>query len=224
MNQQRIAQRSPYIMRVDQKGTIGAGAVDPLATTSSHQLKRRQAMNRKMKIHFVVLSALLSLFLAMPKVGNADTKGLSKGHRMVTGVVTSDKGGILTIETLTGTVHLNQKNARQHGHAEYSVGDDVTIVMDGNNSILEAHPKGEEGHHHFYTGKLIHMGKMNKQIKLLTPGGEKIFPLGRLEIKTKPIEEGAMVRVEVNEGGIVIDLHRAESDAHADRPPQSLKR
>jgi hypothetical protein len=68
------------------------------------------------------------------------------------------------------------------------------------------------------------MGKMNKQIKLLTPGGEKIFPLGRLEIKTKPIEEGAMVRVEVNEGGIVIDLHRAESDAHADRPPQSLKR
>lgn len=58
------------------------------------------------------------------------------------------------------------------------------------------------------------MGKMNKEIKLETSEGEKVFPLGRLEIKTKPIEEGAMVTVEVNEGGTVIDLHRAGDDDH----------
>ena len=56
------------------------------------------------------------------------------------------------------------------------------------------------------------MKKMNKEIKLETSEGEKVFPLGRLEIKTKPIEEGAMVTVEVNEGGTVIDLHRASHD------------
>ena len=90
----------------------------------------------------------------------------------------------------------------------------MTLVMDENNNIIEAHHKGEEGHHHFYTGKLVYMGKMKKEIKLETIDGEKVFPLGRLEIKTKNIEEGAVVTVEVNEGGTVIDLHRG---AHGEK-------
>ena len=171
-------------------------------------------MNRTNNFHLIVLAALMGIFLVMPGIGHADSKDISKGHKQVTGVVTAEKGGILTIKTPTGNLTLNENSARQHGHAVPKVGDEVTIVVDENNAIIEAHPKGEEGHHHFYTGKLVYMGKMNKEIKLVTSEGEKVFPLGRLEIKTKPIEEGAMVTVEVNEGGTVIDLHRAEDDEH----------
>lgn len=163
-------------------------------------------MNRSSFVHLGILTAVMSLFFIMSGIGQADT--LSEGHRKVNGVVTAVQGDIVTVETPTGNLTLSQKNAKQHGHAPYKVDDEVIMIVDENNTIIEAHHKGEEGHHHFYTGKLVYMGKMKKEIKLETIDGEKVFPLGRLEIKTKNIEEGEVVTVEVNEGGIVIDLHR----------------
>ncbi len=171
-------------------------------------------MNRTMNVHMIVLSAVMGMFFVMSGIGHADSKSVSHGHKKVTGVVTTDKGGILTVKTPTGNYTLTENASRQHGHAVPKVGDEVTLVLDENNIVIEAHPKGEEGTHHFYTGKLVYMGKMNKEIKLETSEGEKVFPIGRLEIKTKPIEEGAMVTVEVNEAGTVIDLHRAGDDDH----------
>ncbi len=182
-------------------------------------------MNRTIHLQITVLSAfmgmffvsaVLGLFLIVPAVGHADSKGVSKGHREVSGVVKSDKGGVITVETPTGNYSLNENAARRHGHAVPKVGDEVTIMLDENNAVIEAHPKGEKGQHHFFTGKLVHLGKMQKEVKILTPDGEKVFPIDRLEIKTKGIEEGTMVTVEVNESGTVIDLHRAKDggDAH----------
>ena len=173
---------------------------------------KEEVMNRTMNFHVIVLSAVMGMFLLMSGIGHADSKGVSHGHKQVTGVVTTEKGGILTVKTPTGDYSLAENASRRHGHAVPKLGDEVTLVLDENNAVIEAHPKGEEGTHHFYTGKLVYMGKMNKEIKLQTSDGEKVFPLARLEIKTKPIEEGAMVTVEVNEGGTVIDLHRASHD------------
>jgi hypothetical protein len=88
----------------------------------------------------------------------------------------------------------------------------VTITLDENNMVTEVHPKGEEGKHRFVTGKLIHFGKMEKQIKLETTEGERVFPLEKIEVKTSGIQEGSLVTVEVNEMGSVIDLHGAKSE------------
>lgn len=173
---------------------------------------KEEVMNRTMNIHMMMLSAIMGMVFLMSGIGHADSKGVSHGHKQVTGVVTTEKGGILTVKTPTGNYTLTENASHRHGHAVPKVGDEVTLVLDENNAVIEAHPKGEEGIHHSYTGKLVYMGKMNKEIKLETSEGEKVFPLGRLEIKTKPIEEGAMVTVEVNEGGTVIDLHRASHD------------
>ncbi|MGH7255008.1 MAG: hypothetical protein ACREI3_04455 [Nitrospirales bacterium] len=85
--------------------------------------------------------------------------------------------------------------------------------MNESNTVIDVHPKGHEGTHRFITGKLVYVGKMKKQIKLWTPEGGKVFPLERLEVKTGGIEEGALVTVELNEAGTVIDLHRAKIDA-----------
>ena len=163
-------------------------------------------MNRKIHLHIVALSIFMGMFFILGGVGQADT--VSEGHSKVSGVVTAIKGNFVTVKTDTGTITLNQKAAREHGQTEYKNGDEVTILMDENNSIIETHHKGEEGHHHFYTGKLVYMGKMKKEVKLETIDGEKVFPLARLAIKTKNIKEGEVITVEVNEGGTVIDLHR----------------
>lgn len=165
-------------------------------------------MKRHMNVQLFVLSMVMGSVLMIAGPGQGNT--LSSGHTKVAGVVIADQGGILTVNTPTGRLNLTGNNARQHGHAAFKVGDEVIMVVDANNAVIEAHPKGEEGEHQFYTGRLVYMGKMNKSIKLLTSEGEKVFPLGRLEIKTKPIEEGAVVTVEVNEGGTVIDLRRAD--------------
>lgn len=173
-------------------------------------------MNRILIAHLVAVLMWGGMLSGMTPAGVANAKGVSQGHSTTTGVVITHAGGMLKVRTPTGNLVLSEKAARQHGHAVPRIGDEVTIVFDENNTIIEAHPKGEEGRHHFYTGGLAYMGKMKKAIKIVTSEGEKIFPLGRLEVKTKPIEEGAAVTVEVNESGTVIDLHRA--DDHVPNP------
>jgi hypothetical protein len=161
----------------------------------------------------IILPALiwtLLIVLISPVAWSAETKGQGKGHKVVTGVVTGEKSGLLTVKTPDGTMHtINPKASGRHGHEVPKVGDEVTMVLDHNNTIIEVHPKGKEGTHHFITGKLAYVGKMKKEIKLATPEGEKTFPIERLEIKTGGIEEGALVTAEVNESGTIIDLHRA---------------
>ncbi len=133
-------------------------------------------------------------------------------HRELKGVVI-EKAGALAVKTTDGaTYQLNPKRSERHGHAAPQVGDEVTITLDENNMVAEVHPKGEEGKHRFVTGKLIHLGKMEKQIKLETTEGERVFPLEKIEVKTTGIEEGSLVTVEVNEMGSVIDLHRAKRE------------
>ncbi len=63
-------------------------------------------MNRTMNFHIIVLSAMISMFFTVAGVSHADSKSVSEGHKKVTGVVTVEKGGILTIKTPTG--HLTQ--------------------------------------------------------------------------------------------------------------------
>ena len=163
-------------------------------------------MNRKIHLHITAYFMFTSLFFTM--VGNGQAGTLSEGHRKVSGVVEEVRGPFVKVRTAKSILDLNQKSATQQGQPAYKVGDEVTIIMDENNSIIEAHLKGTEGHHHFYTGKIIYLWKMEKKIKLETIDGEKVFPLPRLEIKTKPIKEGEVITVEVNESGTVIDLHR----------------
>ena len=130
-------------------------------------------------------------------------------HKHQSGIVTQ-KAGALFIKTEEGaTYQLNENQERRHGHTPFKEGDHVTFTLDENNSVIDAHLAGKEGTHRFVTGKLVHVGKMKEEIKLQTAQGEQVFPLLHQETKTKALEEGANVTVELNEAGTVIDLHRA---------------
>jgi len=69
------------------------------------------------------------------------------------------------------------------------------------------------------TGKLVHVGMVNKEIKLQTADGEKVFPLTEQGQKTKGIPDGALVTVELNEAGAVIDVHRASTGSGNTKDP-----
>jgi hypothetical protein len=162
----------------------------------------------------ILMATIMSLVTMTVAYAASDAGSVSKGHREVTGVITGEKSGILTVKLPDGsTMSLNPKIAERHGHAIPKVGDEVTLVLNENNAIIDHHPKGDKGTHKFVTGKLAYVGLMKNQIKLITSEGEKVFPLERQEIKTGGIEEGAVVTVELNEAGTVIDLHRGEGGA-----------
>ena len=168
-------------------------------------------MDRKTFRHRA-LSALIGTLLIVPTVLSAATgaEDLARGHTQFTSVVTK-KAGALVVTTPNGAIHqLNANMARRHGQEPFKAGDEVIVVLDENNYIVDMHLKGKEGQHQQVTGKLIHVGRMKKQIKLQTPDGEKVFPLAEEGQKTKGMEEGELVTVELNEAGTVIDIHRAD--------------
>lgn len=164
-------------------------------------------------IHALAVALLIMTLLAGPVVaapGAAGPEDLPRGHREIAGVVTQ-KGGRLVVTTPAGATHqLNPNLSQRHGHQPFKAGDEVTAVLDENNYIVDMHLKGEAGTHQLVTGTLVHVGKTKKEIKLQTAEGEKIFPLVELGLKTKDLPNGTLVTVEVNEAGVVIDLHQAD--------------
>ncbi|MDE3220839.1 MAG: hypothetical protein KGO23_15850 [Nitrospirota bacterium] len=161
----------------------------------------------------IALSTLIGTLLIVPTVVSAatETEDLPRGHSKFTSVVT-EKAGALVVTTPKGATHqLNENMARRHGQEPFKAGDEVIVVLDENNYIVDMHLKGKEGTHQRVTGTLIHVGMTKKEIKLQTPDGEKVFPLTEQGQKTKGIPDGALVTVELNEVGAVIDVHRADT-------------
>lgn len=162
-------------------------------------------------LYYIALPTLIGTLLIGPTVASAatETEDLPRGHSKFTTIVTK-KAGALVVTTPNGATHqLNENMARRHGQKPFKAGDEVIVVLDENNYIVDMHLKGKEGTHQLVTGKLIHVGMTKKEIKLQTPDGEKVFPLTEQGQKTKGIPDGALVTVEVNEAGAVIDVHRA---------------
>lgn len=165
-------------------------------------------ISQRKALHTVMITLLI-----VPSVVSAatETDNLPGGHTQFTSIVTK-KAGALVVTTPNGATHqLNENMARRHGQKPFQAGDEVIVVLDENNYIVDMHLKGKEGQHQQVTGKLIYVGKMKNQIKLQTSDGEKIFPLTEQGQKTKPIAEGSLVTIELNEVGAVIDVHPADT-------------
>jgi uncharacterized protein YuzE len=132
----------------------------------------------------------------------------SGNHLTLHGVVTKIQSGSVFVKTPVGQYNINAKTAP----SDAAVGDEVTLWLNEENLVIDHHGKHKNmpGVHRLITGKLIYTGATKNQIKLWTPEGEKVFPLERMEVKTKPIPEGSMITVELDEKGTVIDLKKAE--------------
>lgn len=123
-------------------------------------------------------------------------------HIQVHGVVDKIQSGVVTIKAPGGTYRIPAKSMQ----SDLKAGDEVTLWINNENMVIDHHRKGHGAAHRLISGKLIYAGKTKSEIKIWTPEGEKVFPLGRMEVKTKPIPEGASIVVELNEDGTVIDL------------------
>ena len=153
-------------------------------------------------------AAMLLSLCATPALSTSDQ--LANGHRQITGVVT-EKAGALVVTTPAGATHqINANLSRRHGHQPFKAGDEVIAELDENNYIVDMYLRGHEGQHQLVTGTIIHVGTTKKEIKLKTTDGERVFPLAEQGLKTKDLANGSLVTLELNEAGVVIDLHQAD--------------
>lgn len=169
-------------------------------------------MRSMQKVAGFVVATVVSgaVLLGTVSLAVAGEKGKGQeAHKHFKGEVI-EKGGALAIKTQEGTTYqLSENEARRQGRA-FKVGDKVEVSVNENNAIVDVHLEGEKGEHKFVTGKLVHVGKMNKEIKLQTAEGDQSFPLLLQETKTGGLAEGTEVTVELNEAGTVIDLHKGK--------------
>ncbi|CAI4029706.1 hypothetical protein DNFV4_00124 [Nitrospira tepida] len=128
-------------------------------------------------------------------------------HITVHGVVDRIQGPMVAVKAPGGDYWLNAKTLPK----DIKAGDEITLWVNEENIVVDHHQKGHDKAHRLVTGKLVYVGKMKKEIKLWTPEGEKVFPLERIEVKAKPIEEGSRVTIELNESGAVTDIWKAGS-------------
>ncbi len=126
----------------------------------------------------------------------------------VDGTVTKMDAALVYVKAPAGQYTLMKKYAP----SDAAVGDHVSLWINEEGMVIDVHGKDKKqaGSHRLIFGKLIYTGPNKQQIKLQTPEGEKVFPLERMEVKTKPIAEGSNIVVELNEEGKVIDLRKAQ--------------
>ncbi len=126
----------------------------------------------------------------------------------VNGTVTKIQSGVIYVKTPAGQYTISAKTAPSNA----AVGDEVSLWLNDENMVIDHHGKEKhmKGTHRLIFGKLIYTGTTKNQIKLSTPEGEKVFPLERMEVKTKPIPEGSQIVVELNEEGTVVDLRKVQ--------------
>lgn len=126
----------------------------------------------------------------------------------VNGTVTKIQSGLIYVKTPAGQSTISANTAP----ADAAVGDEVSLWINDENMVIDHHgkEKHKQGMHRLIYGKLVYTGTTKNQIKLSTPEGEKLFPLERMEVKTKPIPEGSNIVVELNEEGTVIDLRKVQ--------------
>ena len=169
----------------------------------------------------MVLGSMVLSLLMLASYGFADEggkHGTKSTHMKVSGVVSKVQSGLTTVKTSWGSMTIVSATGPQ----KLEVGEEVEMTVNEGNAVIDVHRKGEQAHAHRYiTGNLVYVVKMKKEIKLWTPEGEKVFPLERLEVKTGGIEEGALVTVELNEAGTVIDLHRMTVEMNFDEHPRT---
>ena len=128
------------------------------------------------------------------------------GHRITAhGVVEKIQSGMIFAKTPFATYRLAVKTAP----SGIKVGDEITLWVNEENMVIDHRMKGHAQAHRLISGKLIYVGRAKKEIKLWTPEGVRAFPLERLEVKARPIKEGWMITIELNENGTVIDLWKS---------------
>jgi hypothetical protein len=172
-----------------------------------------------MRIPMVVSAMVLAVLSATPVCADEGaTHSITSTHMKVNGVIAREESGITTVNVPWGTIRI----ASSVSPKGLAVGEQVTIQVNENNTVIDIHRRGALGHtHRFLTGNLTYASPDKTEITLWTPEGDRTFDVQTGRAQLSAFEEGTPITAELNEAGNIIDLHRLTVEMSVDDRPHT---
>lgn len=140
------------------------------------------------------------------QIGQAATPG-SKAHLLLTGTISKMKSTFIFFRTPIGIVNVNTKI----GIKNAKVGQTMTLYMHDDYVVADLAASSDSGLlRRFITGPLEFAAPDHAAVRLWTPEGEQIYPIGTGKSLLNGTREGTPITLEVDGRGEVIDLHRVK--------------
>jgi hypothetical protein len=138
------------------------------------------------------------------QVGQAAPPG-SKAHLLLTGTISKMKSNFIFFKTPIGIVNVNAKI----GIKNAKIGQTMTLHMHDDSVVADLAASNDSALlRRFVTGPLEFASPDHATVRLWTPEGEQIFPVGAGKPALNGAREGTPITVELDGRGEVIDLHR----------------
>ena len=166
-----------------------------------------------MKYHIAQVSVMAALLvLCCPPARGADQPANVIGqHNEVHAVVEKVESGVifLKVPDQLQPRTLSLSKMERLGQEDLKPGDEVSLVIDENNVIIDAHKAGIPGRgHRVLQGRLEDADVSGKKITLSTADGQKALQVDPAAVsKVAGLKKGSQVKVEVDEANMVIDVH-----------------
>jgi hypothetical protein len=167
-----------------------------------------------MKYHIAQVSVMAALLvLCCPPARGADQPAnvVIGQHNEVHAVVEKVESGVifLKIPDQLQPRTLSLTKMERLGQEDLKPGDEVSLVIDENNVIIDAHKAGIPGRgHRVLKGRLEDADISGKNITLSTADGQKALQVDPAAVsKVAGLKKGSQLKVEVDEANMVIDVH-----------------
>ena len=135
-------------------------------------------------------------------------------HKHIATTVEKVESGLVWFKPVAGMEHraVSLNKAERMGLYEPKAGDEVMLVIDEGNLLIDLHKKGQEpAGHHLIVGKLTYADPFWEFIEITDADGKQTFAMDEATgSKLSMRKQGELVRAEMNEDNVVVDLYPAQ--------------
>jgi TusA-related sulfurtransferase len=159
----------------------------------------------------VMVALVIVLFCPPPQAADQPANVVGQ-HNEVQAVVERVESGVIFLKVPDDLQPrtLSLPKMERLGQEDLKPGDEVSLIIDENNVIIDAHKVSTPGHgHRVLKGRLEEAEASGKKIVLSTAGGRKALEVDPAAVsKVAGLKKGAELRVELDEANTVIDIHQ----------------
>ena len=158
-----------------------------------------------------VIAASVLVLCCLPARATDQPANVVGQHNEVHAVVEKVESGVifLKVPDQLQPRTLSLTKMERLGQEDLKPGDEISLVIDENNVIIDAHKVGTPGHgHRVLKGRLEDADVSGKKITLSTADGQKALQVDPAAVnKVAGLKKGSQLKVEVDEANTVIDVH-----------------
>lgn len=167
--------------------------------------------------HFIYFAPTFVLFWFLGPLAVAHDLDLSgpHSHRSVPATITKIESGLMFLDIQGASKErlsprsVSLKKAERMGLHEAKVGEEVIVTLDESNVLLDIHDPSRPIHgHRVLVGNLAYADPFWEVVEIFTSEGLESFSVDTLVgTKLGALPEGALVRAELDEANVLIDIH-----------------